>query len=88
MSKSKILAALALLRPEERREVRAKLDQLDGFAPDDWLDDGELSVAEKHLIEERIADCEKHPGASISWAVAEEELKRRYPLSVARTATD
>ncbi len=54
MSKSEILAALAFLRPEERREVRAKLDQLDGFAPDDWLDDGELSVAEKHLIEERM----------------------------------
>ena len=33
MSKSEILAALALLHPEERREVRAKLDQLDGFAP-------------------------------------------------------
>ena len=78
MSKFEILAALALLQPEERREVRAKLDQLDGFAPDDWLDDGELSAAEKHLVEERIADYEKHPEISIPWAVAEEELRRRY----------
>ena len=78
MSKSEILAALTLLQPDERREVRAKLDQLDGFAPDDWLDDGELSAAEKQLIEERIADFDKHPATSIPWAVAEEELKRRY----------
>ncbi len=78
MSKSEILAALALLQPEERREVRAKLDQLDGFAPDDWLNDDELSAAEKQLIEQRIADFEKHPETSIPWAVAEEDLKRRY----------
>ena len=78
MSRSEILAALALLSPEERREVRAKLNQLDGFAPEDWLDDGELSAAEKRLIEERIADFEKHPESSILWAVAEEELKRRH----------
>jgi hypothetical protein len=78
MRKSEILAVLAFLQPEERREVRAKLDQLDGFAPDDWLNDGELSAAEKRLIEERITDLEKHPETSIPWAVAEEELKRRF----------
>lgn len=78
MSKSEILAALTLLQPEERREVRAKLDQLDGFAPDNWLDDGALSAAEKELLEERFADFGKHPETSIPWAVAEEELKRRY----------
>ena len=47
MSKSEILAALALLQPDERREVRAELDQLAGFTPDEWPDDGELSAAEK-----------------------------------------
>lgn len=78
MSKSEIRAALTILQPEERREVHTKLDQLDGFAPDDWLDDGELSAAEKCLIEKRIADFEKHPETSIPWAVAEEELKRLY----------
>ena len=78
MSKSEILADLAILQPEERREVRAKLDQLDGFAPDDWLNDCELSAAEKQLIEERIADFEKHPETSIPSAVAEEELEPRH----------
>ncbi len=53
MSKSEILAALRLLQPDERREVRAKLDRLDGFAPDDWLGDGERSIAEKQLLEGR-----------------------------------
>ncbi len=66
MNKSEILAALAFLQSEERREVRAKLDQLDGLTPDDWLDDNELSAAEKR------------PETSIPWAVATEALTRRY----------
>ena len=78
MSKSEILAALALLQPDERREVRAELDQLAGFTPDEWPDDGELSAAEKQLIDERIGDSAKHSETSIPGTVAEEELKRHY----------
>jgi len=55
-----------------------KLAQLDGFSPDDWPDDRELSTAEKQLVAKRFADFAKHLETSIPWAVAEEELEPRH----------
>jgi hypothetical protein len=60
--------------PEERREIRTRLAELD----DAWDDGGELSESEKKLIEERMADFEKNPNTSIPWTEAEARLKARW----------
>ena len=78
MSKTEILAALAQLLPDERREVRLRLDELDGFGPDGWLADGELTESEKSLLNSRLADVDARPERAIPWALAEERLKSRF----------
>jgi hypothetical protein len=50
MNKAEILEALPKLSAEERREIRAKLNELDNEA---WFDTGELSEEEKEIIEAR-----------------------------------
>jgi hypothetical protein len=75
MSKAEILAALPKLTPEERAEVCAKLAELDGA---EWLDDGELSDAEKALVLTRLEECERNPKACIRWDEAEARLKARF----------
>jgi hypothetical protein len=70
MIKAEILEALHKLGPEERREIRAKLNELDG---EEWLDDGELSEHEKAIIEARLDDYDRSPEAGYSW----EEAKAR-----------
>ena len=40
--------------------------------------DGELTEAEKRLIDARVDDLEKHPERSIPWAEAETRLKARF----------
>ena len=75
MSKAEILAELPRLAPEELREIRLRLAELEG---DDWMDDGELTQAEKTLIQQRVADFEKNPEASIPWSEAKARLKARY----------
>ena len=75
MSKTAILEELPKLTAEERQEIRLRMAELDG---DDWLDDGELSQEEKRVIEERVADLERNPAASIPWAVAEARLTARF----------
>src|SRR6202521_5051896 len=44
MIKAEILEALPKLNAEERREIRAKLNELDS---ETWFDNGELSAQEK-----------------------------------------
>ena len=70
MSKAEILEALPKLSPEEREEIRAKLNELDQA---EWLDDGELSEREKAIIEARLQEYERNPEAGLSW----EEVKAR-----------
>ncbi len=70
MIKTEILAALPKLSPQERREIRAKLNELDG---DEWLDGGELTEQEKAIIEARLEEYEKNPEVGCSW----EEAKAR-----------
>ncbi len=74
MSKIEILAELPKLSREERREVVKKVHEIDG---DDWLDEGELSDAEKALLEARLAEHERDPGAAIPWSEFETRLNGR-----------
>lgn len=71
MSKEEILTELGKLPVEERRQVRARLAELDDG---EWLDDGLLTTQEKNIIEARFADLEENPGASVSWEDAKAEL--------------
>jgi putative addiction module component (TIGR02574 family) len=76
MSKAEILAELPKLSPEERAEIRARLEELGGGV---WLDaDDPLSDEQKALLEARLDDLEKHPEKSIPWAKAKEQLKNRF----------
>jgi hypothetical protein len=58
MIKAEILAALPKLSAEERREIRAKLSELDNEA---WFDNGELSGQEKAIIEARLGEYDSAP---------------------------
>jgi putative addiction module component (TIGR02574 family) len=76
MSKVEILAQIPNLTPEERNEIRQKLDELDGHH---WNDaDGPLTSEEKALLDARLADMEGRPETSIPWAEAEARLKARF----------
>lgn len=73
MSKSEIIEHLPKLSAEEREEVRAKLDELDG-----WLDeDDPLSEAEKRLIDQRLEAHRQKPQDAVPWKEFEARLKRR-----------
>ena len=75
MSKTEILAQLPKLSPQERREIRAKLAELDA---DEWLDDDDpLTEADKALIEARIKAHEQNPEAAVPWRKFDARLKRR-----------
>ena len=59
MSKVEILDQIPHLTPEERNEIRRKLDELDG---NPWSDaDNPLTSEEKALLDARLADMEAHP---------------------------
>ena len=70
MSKAEIIAELPKLSPGELAEVQAKLDELAGDA---WQDRGELSAADKQMLESTLAEYENSPDAGSSWA----EVKAR-----------
>lgn len=73
MSKVEILEALPRLTANDRREIRQRLNEIDG---DEWLDDGDpLTDAEKALLDARLAAYEKDPDAGSSW----EEVEARIP---------
>lgn len=78
MSKVQILEELPKLTPEERQEVRAKLNEIEGRVESEWLDeDDPLTDADKALIEGRLVEHEKHPETSIPWSDFDARLKRR-----------
>ena len=74
MVKTEILEALPKLSPEERREIRAKLDELDGA---EWLDEGELTEQEKKIIEMRLDEYERNLEAGSSWEEAKARIVAR-----------
>ena len=75
MSKVEILEALPKLTAKDRREIRQKLNEIDG---DEWLDDGDpLTGEEKALLEVRLAAYEKEPDAGSSWEEVEARIQIR-----------
>jgi hypothetical protein len=66
--KTEILVALPKPGSEERLEIRAKLNELDG---DEWLDGGQLSEQEKAIIQVRLEEYENNPEVGCSWEEAE-----------------
>jgi hypothetical protein len=72
MIKAEILEALPKLNAEERREIRAKLDELDNETS---FDNGELSEQEKAIIEVRLDECDRNPEADSSWEEAKARTK-------------
>ena len=75
MSKVEILRELPKLTPEERKEIRRKLAELDN---DQWLDhDDPLTESEKALLEARLAAYEKDPDAGSSWAEVDARIRAR-----------
>ena len=78
MSLPEILQALEQLTAAERREVRVRLDQLEGAPLDEWDDDGELTDMEKVLINRRVLLLAQNISQPLPWAAAEEELRARH----------
>ena len=75
MSKVEILQELPKLTPEERKEIRLKLAELDD---EKWLDDDDpLTNSEKALLEARLAAYEKDPDAGSSWKEVEARIRDR-----------
>jgi putative addiction module component (TIGR02574 family) len=75
MNKTEILDELPKLTPQERFEIRVKLAELDG---DRWLDDDDpLTDEQKALLDARVADMERNPGASIPWDEARKRIESR-----------
>ena len=72
MSTTEILAELIRLTPAEREVVRSRLDAIDAAAP--------VSAEEKRLIDERVAAYRQNPGASVSWVVAESDIRKQLGL--------
>ena len=75
MSKTEIIAELSKLTPNDRREILDKIWELDGG---DWLDNGELTQDERKLIEQRLAEHERNPEASIPWEEVDARFRRRF----------
>jgi chorismate mutase len=73
MSTTEILARLATLTPEERAQIRERLDALDDAVM-------ELSPAERRMIADRVAAYRKDPDAGTTWAVAEESIRQELGL--------
>jgi putative addiction module component (TIGR02574 family) len=64
MSKTEILAEIEKLTPEERDEIRQKLEE---------FDEDSLSAEEGALIDARMAEHEANPQSAIPW----QEFKAR-----------
>jgi putative addiction module component (TIGR02574 family) len=77
VSKAEILEELVRLTPEERREIRARLNELEGMTSDEWNDNGALTDKEKRLIESRVAEHESDPQSAVAWEEFEARTKKR-----------
>ena len=75
MSKAEILEEIVKLTSADRREIAAKISELEG---DGWLDNGELTDEEKRIIEERFDACESDPKGFIPWEEAKARLKAEF----------
>jgi hypothetical protein len=75
--KAEILEALPKLNAEERREIRAKLNELES---ETWFDNGELSEQENAIIEARLDEYDRNPEVGSSW----EEAKAHFGRTACR----
>jgi putative addiction module component (TIGR02574 family) len=75
VSKVEILAELPNLSAKDLAEVQAKLDELAG---DLWLDDGELSDADKMALDAGLAEYHKNPDAGASWEQVEARIRSKF----------
>lgn len=75
MSKVEILEELPKLTAEDRKEIRQRLNEIDG---DEWLDgDDPLTDDEKALLEVRLDAYEREPDAGSSWDEVEARIQSR-----------
>ncbi len=72
MSKAEILAGLKKLSRAELAEVQAGLDALLG---DDWIENSELSAADKAALDAALADYRAHPEAGSPWEVVAQRIR-------------
>lgn len=72
MSTTEILAQLSRLSAAERDAVRSRLDAIDSAAP--------ATPEEKRLIEERVASYRANPDRTVSWGVAEQDIRKQTGL--------
>lgn len=75
MSLTEILNELPRLQPEERARVLDKVFEIDGA----WMDGGELTPEEKHLLESRLAEHDQNPGAGVPWEEVKARLLAKFP---------
>lgn len=74
MSKLEILTELSNLQPGDLSDVQAKLDELAGLQ---WLDNGELSEADKVALDAGLADYNANPDSGRSWDEVEARIEQR-----------
>ena len=74
MSKTEILAGLKKLTRAELAEVQAGLDTLLG---DEWIENGELTEADKTALDEALTEYRANPEAGDSWAAVEARIQTR-----------
>jgi putative addiction module component (TIGR02574 family) len=76
MSKADILEQLPSLKPEERQEIRAKLNELDGLSGGAWAND-ELTDAEKSILDRELVEYKKNPEAGSAWEEIEARIREQ-----------
>ncbi len=74
MSTAEILTELPRLTIKDLAEIQAKLDELAG---ESWLDEGELTDADKTALNEALAEYQKNPDAGSSWEEVEARIRSR-----------
>ena len=77
MSKAEIIAELPRLNPEERQEVLKEIFHLDHLAENEWRDNGELTDADKTLLDARLEEYEQDPDAGSSWEEVEARIRAK-----------
>ena len=68
MSKTEILDEIPSLTPEERDEIRRKLDELDDS----------LTAEEWALVDKRVAEHEADPQSAIPWEKFKADLDEKF----------
>ena len=68
MSTTEILAQLPALTAANREKFPSQWDAIDSASP--------LSAEEQQLVQSRVATYRQNPGATVSWSVAENEIRQ------------